>query len=267
MRLCVRSITSFGLTGVALAAAACASGLDVPSAARTWGFIQIGAAQGATAGTFVTRPNAQFFKGALSSIPDARQRIDSCVELALTPSGQLNVTYLDAGSAITAQLGSRMETLSRVSSAGRTTYESGAAVSYRPGDSVVVRIPGAAGGFPAAEIRAKTAEAFTLDSLLVRPAPAATQLRWSAPSDQNSAMLAEFRYSPTGGSNFTRVIRCAFVDDGVDSVAFRILQPWAGQSPNARDAIFTRLRTQIEPVVDGFLEVISTFAVPTPRTP
>jgi hypothetical protein len=256
---------TFAVSVVVLAA--CESTLSVPPSQMTWGFIQTGAL--ALTGTeYVTSPNGQFFVASVNSIPDARYKPDSCVEAPISTQGPLQVTYLDAGSSITAQFGTRVaDTLPRVTAPSRTTYERATPLSFRPGDSVIVRVPGAAGGFPAAEIRAKTAEAFTFDTLIIRPSPAAVQLRWTAATDQNSALIAEFRYSSTGGTTFNQVIHCAFVDDGADSVAFSVMQPWVGQAESSRSAVYTRLRTNIIPVLDGFLEVISTFAVPTPRSP
>jgi hypothetical protein len=215
----------------------------------------------------VSTTNGQFFRGNVGSIPDARVRPDSCIELSIVPTSPLEVTYLDAGSVITAQHGTRVDTLPRVSSSSRTTYERSGPVSFRPGDSLIVRIPGAVGGFPAAEVRAKTAEEFTFDTLTIRPSPAAVQLRWTPATDANSAMIAEFRYSSTGGTTFNQLIRCAFNDDGADSVAYRIMQPWIGQQASSRSATYTRLRTNIVSIVDGWLEVISTFTLPTPRAP
>ena len=196
--------------------AGCESTLDVPSNQLTWGFIQQGTLA-ASGGTYMTRPNGQFFVGNLSSVPDARVRPDSCIELQNTPQNPLQVTFLDAGSAITTQFGTRTDTLPRVTSSSGTLYERSTPFSFRPGDSVIVRIPGANGGFPAAEIRAKTSEPFTFDSLIIRPSPAAVQLRWTPSTDGNSSLLAEFRYSSTGGTNFNQLIRCAFNDDGADS--------------------------------------------------
>jgi hypothetical protein len=267
MTFSVRPLVRTAPAILSLAAlAACDSTLSVQGNQLTWGFIQTGALA-STGTSYVTTPNGQFFVGSLGSVPDARVRPDSCVELTITPQNPLQVTFLDAGSSITAQFGTRVDTLPRVTTSSRTSYERSAPISFRPGDSLVVRIPGAAGGFPAAEIRAKTAEAFTLDSLIIRQSPAAVQLRWTPASDGNSAMLAEFRYSSTGGTTFNQLIRCAFVDDGADSIAFRVMQPWVGQNAGSRNATYTRLRTNIIQIVGGFLEVISTFAVPTPLAP
>jgi hypothetical protein len=266
MRLFRKSASRvFAVLAATFLVVGCESTLDVPSNEQTWGFIQTGAL--ASAGAYVTNPNGQFFVGTLSSIPDSRVRPDSCIELTITPQNPLQVTFLDAGSSITTQYGTRTDTLPRVSTSSGTLYEKSSPVPFRPGDSLIVRIPGANGGFPASEIRARTAEAFTLDSLIVKASPAATQIRWTPATDPNSSLLVEFRYSSTGGTNFNQLIRCAFVDDGADSVLFRVIQPWAGQNPSARNVTYTRLRTNIVQIVGGFLEVISTFAVPTPSSP
>lgn len=257
-----KRVVAFALSAITLAA--CDGTLSVNQNSLTWGFIQTGAIA-ATGSGYVTAPEGQFFVGALGSIPDARVRPDSCIELPIVAQNPLQVTFLDAGSAITAQYGTRVDTLPRVSAASRTTYSRSTPIAFTPGDSLIIRIPGASGGFPTAEIRAKTSEAFTFDSLIIRPSPAAVQLRWTPASDGNSAFLAEFRYSSTGGTTFNQLIRCAFNDDGADSIAFRVMQPWVGQAATSRNAVYTRLRTSIVQIVGGFLEVISTFTVPTPR--
>ncbi|MGH9202647.1 MAG: hypothetical protein ACRD2A_15590, partial [Vicinamibacterales bacterium] len=227
------------ITAAALLVVACESTFDVSSYDQTWGFIQTGALA-AAGGTYATSPTGQFFRGNLMSIPDARVKPDTCSEpLQILQQGPLQVTFLDAGSAITTQFGTRVDTIPRVSASSRTTYESSTPKSFRPGDSLIVRIPGALGGFPTAEIRAKTAEAFTFDTLVIRPSPAPLQLRWTPATDNNSAMLAEFRYSSIGSTTPNFVIRCAFVDDGADSVAFPKIQTWVGQNANARTVTYT----------------------------
>jgi hypothetical protein len=252
--------------GSTLALSACEGALSIPNNEMTWGFIQTSALS-AGGGTYTTSPSGQFFRGSLNSIPDARVKPDTCISLPNTAPGPLNVTYLDAGAAITAQFGSRTDTIPRVSSASRTSYEVSAPKSFQPGDSLIVKIPGAAGGFPASEIHAKTAEVLTIDSLSIKPQPAAAQLRWSQSTDANSSLLVEFRYSSSGGTTFNQLIRCAFTDDGVDSVAYDVLQPWIAANAASRNVTYTRLRTQINSIVGGFLEVISTFPVPTPSAP
>ncbi len=268
MSLSVRPVARvLSFLGSTLALTSCDSSLTVPGNQMTWGFFQT-SALAAAGGAYSTLPSGQFFKGTLTSIPDARVRPDTCIELANTTNQQpLAVTFLDAGVSITAQFGSRTDTIPRVSSASRTAYEASAPKAFQPGDSLIVKIPGAAGGFPAAEIRAKTAERLTIDSLSIKPQPAAAQLRWIPSSDPNSALLVEFRYSSIGGTTFNQLIRCAFIDDGADSVLYRVLQPWVGANTASRNVTYTRLRTSIVQIVGGFLEVISTFQVPTPLAP
>src|SRR5688572_24796785 len=89
---------------VALALGACESTLSIEQNHQTWGFLQQSALE-ITSGVYATLPTGQFFRGTLVSIPDARVKPDSCVEVQLTTQNPLQVTFLDAGSFITTQLG------------------------------------------------------------------------------------------------------------------------------------------------------------------
>jgi hypothetical protein len=179
------------------------------------------------------------------------------------------VTFLDAGTPVTTLIGTRLDTLPRVTGTTSTLYvkPNGETIPYTPGDSMVVTIPGAVGGYPAATIRAKTAEAFNADTIPVPAGSEAIQLRWDRGHDLGSAMIVELRYNPTGGSQPTRELLCSYTDDGVDSIPFRQHQPWSSGTASAREVVFTRLRTNFINVSNGLLEVISTFQRPTPTVP
>ena len=245
------------------------SGTFSPGSQR-WGFIYVGALRNG-AGEYRTSPNAQFFRGSVSSVPDARLRTDSCFVVGdYTPasSGTLTgVTYLDAGESITAAIGGVSTTVPRVSGSGTITYALGAgsSVGYRPGDSVVVTVPGVAGGFPTAGVRAKTAEPFTFDP--IAPSTATIPLKWTAATDLNSAMLVSLQYTPSGAGAKTQEIRCAFTDDGVDSIPLRQHQAWSAATNVNRAVTVTRLRTAIISVDGGNMELISTFQSPPPASP
>ena len=137
-------------------------------------------------------PMVSFSVGTVTSIPDARVKPDSCVEVQLTSQNPLQVTFLDAGSFITTQLGTRVDTIPRVTSTSRTTYEVTSRDRTDPETASSCAFPVWRGGFPAAEIRSKTAEAFTFDTLGIRPSPAAVQMRWTPSTDANSACWSSF---------------------------------------------------------------------------
>jgi hypothetical protein len=260
-------LVSRGLLSV-LAAVAFVTACDTTSSftpsQQLWGFVYLNAAR-TTAGEYRIAPSAQFFRGTVTSIPDARLRTDSCFSVGeyVPPSGGITgVTNLDAGASITTTIGGVATDIPR--STGTTSYALGAgtSVAYRPGDSVVVTVPGAPGGFPASEVRARTAEPFTIST--IAPSTQTIPLTWTAATDNNSALLVSLRYTPSGTGVRTQEIRCAFTDDGVDSIPVRQHQAWSATSNVDRTVVVTRLRTAILGLSGGNMEVISTFSVPTP---
>lgn len=230
-----------------------------------WSFVTLGALKTA-AGEHRVSPTAVFFRGAISSLPDASTKPDSCFPTTpyQAPSTSFNgVTYLDAGDAVTTTIGGVVTTLPRSQSAGALTYSLGGnSVAYQPGDSVVITVPGATGGYPGFTARGKTAEAFTMDP--ITPATgAAIPLRWTAATDNNSAIILSLQYVPANST--TRMeIRCAFVDDGIDSIPARFHDLWSNTNNTSRSVVVSRLRTLIASLGDGAFELISTYSIPTP---
>lgn len=254
------------VAGVALVSA-CDTTVGFSPSQQRWGFINIAALRN-SAGEYRLAPNASFFRGSITSVPDARIRTDSCFAIGdyIPPSGGniLGVTYLDAGESISAKIGATTTTLPRIASGGALTYAlaAGTTIPFTPGDSVVITIPGVAGGFPASEIRGRSAEPFTIDS--IAPSTTSIPLKWTPATDPNSAIIVSLQYTPSGAGAKTQEIRCAYNDDGLDSIPLRQHQAWSATTNVDRAAVFTRLRTIIIPVTDGAMEIISTFVVPTP---
>lgn len=247
---------------------ACDNSLEGFDQQGTWGFITIGASKSA-AGAHFASAEGLFFKGNLSAVPNADFTNDTCADVLLTEGNSLTgVTYLDAGSSISAAFGGIPGTFDRTVTAEGLAYRPGIPVSYTPGDSIIVDVAGVAGGFPAGTIRAKTAEAFSFPADI--PIPAGTeaiQLTWNAPQDPRSAMIVSLRYATSQNPSVaTRHVNCTFVDDGVDSIPFRWHQNWSASS-GARAVVATRLRTHYVAAGDGNLGVISTYRVPTPTIP
>lgn len=248
---------------------ACEGRLTQVGQSATWGFLTIAAAQSNT-GEYRSAPLAQFFKGNLSTIPNAQIVFDSCLPgLTFSEASEIvpGVTFLDAGSSVALQIGSKMDTLQRVTGATSTTYQRavGSPIRYTPGDSIVVTIPGATGGYPASDIRGKTSEPFTNDDVLPLPATETIQFRWSTASDFNSAMIVSLRFARAqDNGRLTQQVLCAFTDDGVDSVPFRNHRTWSDPTNTKREAVWTRLRTSIKSQNNGVLEIISRFQRPTP---
>lgn len=258
-----------GLSAVVCATAlvaACDTTVSFSPNELLWGFVTIAAAKNG-AGNHVTAPEGVFFRGEINTVPSAALKPDSCFpsQAYVAPGNSfVGVTYLDAGATLGLTLGSAPLTMPRTSSGGVTTYGLASPASYTPGDSVFVSVPGATGGYPTSDLRAKTAEAFTLQP--VTPTTSAyTQLRWTPASDTNSAMIIQLQFAPAGGTGaITREIRCAFRDDGVDSILSTKVAEWSAATNVQRTVVANRLRTQLKSVEGGGLQFISTYTVPTP---
>jgi hypothetical protein len=253
-----------------MSVAACNESLDSLRPSQTWGFINVHASK-ASDGQHYTAPDAFFFRGLLNSIPNALLQPDSCYETARSTGNQIsNVTYLDAGTPLTARIGTRTEELPRTNGQEGIRYEwpVGSPIPYVPGDSLVVTVPGAVGGFPSSEIRAKTADEFTVGPLTLPTGTNDIQLTWSAASDYNSAavvMIWALPFSSEGSTSINRQLTCAFADDGSASIPFRWYATWQERGGDLADAIATRLRTSYLSIGDALLGVISTYEVPTPE--
>lgn len=244
---------------------ACDNALEGINTMGIWGFVTVGAKKDAS-GAHFANVEGLFFQGNLAAVPNAAFATDTCADGTFVEGNTLlGVTYLDAGPSVDATLGGVSRILERTTTAAGLAYRPTAAFSYNPGDSIVVTVDGASGGFPPGSIRAKTAEPFTFPTDIAVPqGTEAIQLTWSAPQDQNSAMVVSLRYeTTTNPGRLTRNVLCTFVDDGVDSIPFRWHQNWS-TSPGQRAVVATRLRTHYVGAGDGNIGVISTYQVPTP---
>lgn len=263
-----RRLALVGVLGAAAAISSCDTALSFRPEERLWGFVNANATK-TSAGDLRVAPTGVFFRGVVSQLPNAAFRPDSCDPArAYTPSTNTltGVRYLDAGESVGLTLGGSSSTIPRISNSGVTTYQlaAGSTLGYRPGDSVVFRVPGATGGYPAVELRGKTAEALTVQPL-TPPTTGYMQFRWGAASDTNSAIFLQLLWAPAGGSGaLSREIRCAFRDDGVDSISLGQYQEWATATNVKREVVVTRLRTILKEVSGGAIHFISTFQVPTP---
>src|SRR5262245_127448 len=104
-------------TAVAVMAAtagvvACEGGLTTPGQNAIWGFLTIAAAKNTT-GEYRAAPLGQFFKGALSSVPNAQIVFDSCVPgLSFAEASEVvsGVNFLDAGPHVELKIGAKSDT-------------------------------------------------------------------------------------------------------------------------------------------------------------
>ena len=249
--------------------AACDNALEGINQQGTWGFVTVSAMKDAS-GSHFADAEGLFFRGNLRAVPNADYTTaDTCADAPFSEGNNLlGVTFLDAGQSVSATLGGVANTLDRTTTAEGLAYLPPSPITFTPGDSIVVDVPGVPGGYPAGSIRAKTAEAFTFPTELDVPAGTeAIQLTWTPPEGPSSAMVVSLRYATaTDPSILSRNVLCTFIDDGVDSIPFRWHQNWSSSS-GLRAVVATRLRTHYVAAGDANLGVVSTYQVPTPPKP
>jgi len=247
--------------------AACDTSLEGFNQEQTWGFVTVAANKTGTA--HFADAEGLFFRGNLATVPNAEFTVgDTCTDTPLSTGNNLaGVTYLDAGPSVAATFGGVAQSLGRTTSAQGIVYLPGSPISYNPGDSILVSVTGASGGFPAGSIRAKTAEAFDFPTIAVPANMDSIQLNWTPPHDTRSSLVVSLRYATSASpSVLSRNVLCTFIDDGVGTIPFRWHQTWSA-STGATAVVATRLRTSYVVAGEGNLGVISTYQVPTPPQP
>ena len=252
-------------SGTALIAG-CDLSTDPEYLQQTYGLVTL-TAQQVTSGVYATPARAEFFRGALGALPNVdNSRGDTCFVAPIQPNQSpglaTGVTDLDAGAQVGLQLGDDEHVLSPTNVGSRRIYAPPSRLSYTPGDSVVVTIPGSVSGYPAQTIRGKTAEAFDIDPVVQPAVGDPVRLEWTQPDDNNSAMVVLLRYAADGATTMNRQVACGFIDDGIAAISPQYANAWA-QSTN-KDWIAYRLRTTRALVSDGALQITSLFHRPTP---
>lgn len=248
--------------------AACDTSLEGFNQEQTWGFVTLAANKSSTGAHFADAEGL-FFKGNLASVPNAEfTTADTCTDALLSEGNNLGgVTYLDAGPTVATTIGGAAGTLDRTTTSSGIAYLPPSPIAYTPGDSIFINVTGAAGGFPAGSIRAKTAEAFTISDVEVPAGTDSIPITWTPSEDPRSRLVVSLRYATsTSPTVLSRNVVCTFTDDGVGSIPFRHHERWS-TSTGVTGVVATRLRTSYVVAGEGNLGVISTYQVPTPPHP
>jgi hypothetical protein len=242
--------------------------LTKPLALDPFGFMVMNA-RARSNGVYTTQPTAFFYTSYQVNLASAAAAWDSCrvypYDATATTGG---AGYLGAGSSLSVSVSGRSDVLSPASTTTPGPYNmSSTGIIFTPGDTVKLTIPGDKNGFPAATVVSKTAEPFTVDPMVTPPFGQGMPLKWSSPTDNNSAMLFTFLYSNSGGSTPNEEIYCSYVDNGQDSVPAYLMSKYV-VSPY-KSTLVQRLRTAIYdvPGTKATFNLISTFDRPVPVSP
>ncbi|HUF27816.1 MAG TPA: hypothetical protein VMM18_12650 [Gemmatimonadaceae bacterium] len=257
--------TAFGLT-------ACLNTAEPFGADTDYGFLVLEARTAPEAG-FVVNPLAIFYRTGPVLLPTSQTALDTCFVRAIEDDGSAPVypPTVHAGEPLTMLLSGMQTTLTRQNVAGTWMYlpDPGTAgsVTFTPGDSVTITIPGAADGFASLTQKAKTAEPFTHSPVEVPLEGEPVQLRWTASTILGSKMLVSLRYSPASAPGTMRQIICDLTDDGVYDIGSIISDEWRTSDPLPGDITFSRWRITTDLGRNSAFLTISTFELPTPLVP
>ena len=260
--------SAFAAAALALSLTSCLKGTDSSSGTP----IGIMSMNARTTGTgYTTYPVLNFYSARSAVFTAAQSRTDSCSKTSYVPNSSdpnVGVSQIGAGIALAINLSGRSDTLRKVSTTNPTyTLNATAGMSFTPGDSITLSIPGDLAGYPRTTFTARTAEPYTFGAITVPTVGAALPLTWSAAADVNSAMLVMLRYASTNNGTLDTQIFCDFADDGTATVPAALAAFWAAST--TRTFFTQRLRTIVaQPSgTNVYFNLISTFDRPTPVSP
>lgn len=253
---------------VAALTGACSDSLEEPSP-RPIGVFQVDV-NGDAAPT-AARPTVTFVRTFGLNVADTRNPGDVCQILTFSDAPAAPATFagVSAGEALSVQLSGTTTTLVPTEQVyGRLYAPAGdATVTFQPGDSARVTIPGAPGGFPATGFALKTAETVIFQPIAVPAASSTADLpaRWNA-GDENSTMLLSLRYN-LSTETVTRQVLCLMRDDGSFDVPNDLLAGWQSASTENRRALATRVRNSGTALEGATIFGSTTFRKTVPLAP
>lgn len=212
-------------------------------------------------GTYVARPQAVFALAGTAPIADSRLTVDTCQLGDYVPGGAIpGLEQMDAGDSIvfTAEADTRI--LRPSSQFGIVVYAADPAeLDFVPGTAVSFSIPGAPGGFPAAEISSLSPPALTsLTPISTRPSLADTlAITWEPLGDDSSRFEVLLLYATPGAVDFNQQLVCDWRDDGTGFIRPELLGGWAASEVQRIEV--TRYRTQRQTIGDAVLFLLATF--------
>jgi hypothetical protein len=216
------------------------------------------------------RPEATFLRGSITSFPESRVTLDTCViaSVGSVSVGQLN--NLDAGDSIAFTTGSgTIYLLPTRDLTGTITYlASTGLISMTPGEVVRFEIPGAAKGFSSATLMSLTAPPFTTLTPISGHPPDGQPLtvKWAPAGDDSSRLEVSLRFASPGAPQANQQVLCEWRDDGSGTIAANLLAFWS--IAQTKQIQFTRYRTLRQDVGgQGMLFFLATFDTLPPVAP
>ena len=221
---------------------------------------------------YTTYPRVNFYSVGSATFVYSTIASDSCIMSAYdsTAVPAITATQIGAGAYMIAAVSGDTDSLYKAAT-GDMTYHSNhiAGLPFTPGDSVFFNIAGDLAGFPQMQALARTAEPFTITRPTIPPSGQPMVVQWTPATDNNAAMYLALIYNSGGGTALNAQIFCDFHDTGTGTVQARLLAALASSTvPFVVHA--QRVRSNLvvsQSSAAAYMNIISTFEVPTPVSP
>ena len=246
---------------LSLALAACLDPDPVPES----NYGVIGLTTVVTSTDTILSPEALFYRTGLLGLPTSRVSQDQC-QIAVYPTpaqGTQLPRFLDAGDSVAVSTATTTKYLFPTTSANGEAYVLGQTdrFPFRPGERVIVTVPGAPGEFTNGTIDVITAHGFTLGPIDPSPlADSSLDLTWTPAGDDSTKMLISLQYG-VGQLQANQQIFCSLRDDGAAEVPPILLTQWRSATTGSRAVEAARWRVSAREVTGGVLLVVSAFEV------
>jgi hypothetical protein len=222
---------------------------------------------------YTTYPKVNFYSVSSATFSFSTINSDSCVVGAYdsTAVGANTATQIGAGAFLVAAVSGDTDSLYKAATGDQTYHPSAlSGIPFNPGDSIWFDIAGDAAGFPQSTAISRTAEPFVIPRPTIPPVGQPMVVSWTPATDQNAAMYISLIYNSGGGTALNTQIFCDYTDIGQGNVQAGLLPALASSGvPFVLRAqrVRSNLLLSNGAGAEGYINIISTFEVPTPVSP
>lgn len=266
----LRRSSSFLVLGMIAVVASCDNLTGLGASGNPVGIVLMNAR---TKGTgYTTYPRVNFYTVGQATFVFSTVNSDTCITTAYDSTAVIANTAqpIGAGAFMLAAVSADTDSLYKAAT-GNLTYHSNhiAGMPFNPGDSVYFNVAGDVAGFPPLTASSRTAEPFIIIRPTIPPSGQPMLVQWTPATDNNAAMYIALIYNSGGGTALNTQIFCDFHDTGTGTVQSRLLGALAS---SAVPFVLHAQRVRANLVVSGstpvaYMNIISTFEVPTPVSP
>lgn len=211
---------------------------------------------------------AIFFRAERSPLPSSRDAGAACVIASATPPPPTTPGFEAIAAGDTIRATARGTTMRLIPAAqaqltryGRVEDEP---LVVAPDDDILIVVPGASGGFPAASVTVAALAPPVFDVVSVPAEGEPLELTWEPAGTSITRMRIALRYTPAAGGAAEEVV-CQVPDAGSFSIPDAFLGGWRAAAEESRSGIGSRWRSEEtlrgESVLAAYVQVESSIPV------